>query len=193
MKYLFLFLLPFTLWANEDSFVAQANKKCGKIKNQKEKEACITGTFISFCQKPKNQKFCKKEAAKSDYGKRMATAKNGLKKIYRYISKAKKLDLKEVFVEGKNETYYYIFGVPEKCRQILKKDSPSNSSELHSIYERTNFAGKAIIKTLNKFKCPREGEFRVYAIGQIDDDLTFDIWYVDSKKRIKHFRSDFKR
>jgi hypothetical protein len=199
MKYLLIFLLPLTLWANEKAFVDMANKKCGKIKVEKEKQACITGTFLEFCQKPENQSFCKMEAMRSDYGKRMEGAKIGLKKIYRYIKKTEKkygkpqLDLSEVFVEGKNETYYYIFGVPEKCTEVLKKDSPTNSSTLHSIYERTNIAGKAILKTLNKFPCPRKGDFKVYAIGQIDEDMTFDIWYVDSGKRIKHFRSDYKR
>lgn len=194
MKALILLFIPFTLLANEKSFTAIANKKCSKISDQKEKSLCITGTFIDYCQKPENQDFCKKEAARSDYSKRMDGAKSGLKKIYSHIKKNKGvLNLNEVFKKDNKDSYYYIFGVPSKCEKNYKKGSQSNSANLHGLYERTSFAEKGIIKVLNKFQCPKKGEFRVYAIGQIDDDLTFDIWYVDSKKRIKHFRSDYKR
>ncbi|MBK26745.1 MAG: hypothetical protein CME70_22280 [Halobacteriovorax sp.] len=189
-----LFLFPLSLLANESSFTAIANKKCGKIADEKERNYCITGTFIDFCNKPKNQEFCKKEAARSDYSKRMEGAKLGLKKIYKNVKKNNGvLNLLEVFSKKDKESYYYIFGVPSHCKKTYKEGTPSNSSNLHGMYERTSFAEKGIAKMLNKFKCPRKGEFRVYAIGQIDDDLAFDVWYVDSKKRIKHFRSDFKR
>ncbi len=193
-RFILVLFLPLVLFANEKDFTAIANKKCGKITDKKERNYCITGTFIDFCNKNKNQAFCKKEAARSDYAKRMEEAKAVLKKIYRSVKKNNGvLNLSEVFPKDNKESYYYIFGVPSHCKDSYDKNTPSNSANLHGMYERTSFAEKGIAKTLNKYKCPKKGEFRIYAIGQIDDDLTFDVWYVDSKKRIKHFRSDYKR
>lgn len=193
MKLLLILLLPLTVMASEKEFVSLANKKCGNIKIEKEKSACVTGTFLDFCQKKKHKKFCKAEATRADSSKRMNGAKEGLKLVYKDLKKYKTLDLGRVFPEGTKTTYYYIFGVPSKCSSLYKEGTSNHSAEKHGLFERTKKASEEIIKRLNKLPCPKRGSFKVYAVGQIDDDPTLDIWYVDNKKRIKHFRSDFKR
>lgn len=197
--FLLLILAPVIALSSEKAFMKEVNKKCANIGNDKEKAACVSGTFIDFCQKPTNQKFCNKEAGLADYGKRTKGAKEGLKKIYKALRNSKKktgsykVDLREVFKAGSKEVYFYYFGVPKACDHLVAKNSPTNTGDLHGVYERVVLVEKEIMKDLEKQKCLKKGSFRFYAIGQVDDDPTFDIWYVDNKKRIKHFRSDLKR
>jgi hypothetical protein len=197
--FLFILLLPNLAFSNEKEFMKEVNTKCANIGDVKEKEACVSGTFIDFCQKPTNQKFCNKEAALADYSKRTEGAKVGLKRIYKALVKAKKktgsysIDLREVFKEDSKEVYFYFFGVPESCKHLVRDKSPTNSLNLHGVYGRTKIVENALVKSFKKQKCLKKGNFRFYAIGQVDDDQTFDIWYVDNKKRIKHFRSDLRR
>lgn len=186
-------------FSSEKAFMKEVNKKCANIGNDKEKAACVSGTFIDFCQNPTNKKFCNKEAALADYSKRTEGAKEGLKKIYKALVKAKKetgsyaVDLRAIFKEGSKDVYFYFFGVPSSCKELVVKNSPTNSLDLHGVYARVKLVEKGLIKSFDEQKCLKNKSFRFYAIGQVDDDLTFDIWYVDNKKRIKHFRSDLKR
>lgn len=193
MKLLILLFLPLFVFAGEKEFLSKVSTKCGKITKEKEKSACVTGTFLEFCQENKNKKFCADEASRADNSKRTNGAKEGLKLAYKDIKKNGTVNFKRVFPEGTKDSYYYIFGVPSKCQALYEKGTPTHSASRHGLYERTKFLEKGIIKTLNNLPCPKKGSFKIYAIGQIDDDLTFDIWYVDNRKRIKHFRSDFKR
>jgi hypothetical protein len=196
---LLLVLFPFLAISSEKEFMKEVNKNCANIGSEKEKAACVSGTFINFCQKPTNKKFCNKEAALADYSKRTEGAKKGLKKIYKALAKAKKetgsysVDLRKIFKENSKDVYFYFFGVPSSCKSLVTKYSPTNSQNLHGLYARAKEDEKALINAFDKQKCLKKGGFRFYAIGQVDDDSTFDIWYVDHKKRIKHFRSDLKR
>ncbi|MFT6071082.1 MAG: hypothetical protein ACJAT2_002071 [Bacteriovoracaceae bacterium] len=197
--FLALMFLPLIAFSSEKAFMKEVNKKCANIGNEKEKSACVAGTFIDFCKNPTNQRFCNKEAALADYAKRTEGAKEGLKRIYKALLKSKKkngsyeVDLREVFKQGKRESFFYYFGVPKTCQHLIAKNSPSNTLDLHGVYERVVLVEKKIEKEFEKMKCLKKGSFRFYAIGQVDDDPSFDIWYVDNKKRIKHFRSDLKR
>ena len=197
--FLFLILIPMLAFSNEEAFMKEVNKKCANIGDEKEKAACVSGTFLDFCQKPGSEKFCNKEAALADYAKRTEGAKEGLKKIYKALKKSKKkngsysIDLRRIFRQGSKDSYFYLFGVPKACEHLIVKNAPTNSLNLHGLYERAKLAEKELSKSFEKQKCLKKGSFRFYAIGQVDDDPTFDIWYVDDKKRIKHFRSDLKR
>lgn len=169
-----------------------ANTRCAQVSSAKEKSACVTGAFIDFCQIKKNKKFCKNEATRADHSNRMVGAKNKLKAIYKHMKKGG-INLSKAFREDSKESFYYIFGVPEKCKLQLLKGEVTHSAKLHGLFERAKKVEERLIKKLNSLKCPKKSESRVYAVGQVDDDATLDIWYVDNKKRIRHLVSDLKR